>query len=807
MVLALLLGEIIFLNCDKGEWGINSHTILLLFFITTLFGVVFLWSKQSYGKKCGILTAILFMGILCAGYRICQNYEKQIQILDIHFQDEEECEVVGEITDIEEKENSIFCYVKQATIRNDTMEIKGVKLVLILLKQEESESGELLPGNYIVADITNQTLEAARNEGEFDEKEYYYSIGISGKGLVSQYEIVQKEGIWSEFKRNLYALKQNLKERIQKLSDTHYAGIFEGILLGEKSAILEETKELYQLAGISHILSISGLHISLIGYFVHRFFRKRFGMVVSSACSVILLGLYAIFTGGGFSTVRAVIMFSVHLFADILGRTYDLLSALSVSFCILVVCYPFCIFHSGFLLSFGAILGIQPLFSTVCDYLQIQNRLGKSWLAGICVNVMTRPVVISIYNEIPIYSSILNLFVISCMSIMVSCGFLGIFLSFLWFDLGSLIFRAGCKILWLYEVFSRISLSFPHATQIIKSPEQNRILLYYLIMGFAIMLGHRYMKNRRNEEEKVCFRKKIPKYLVASLVYLILLGILVIQPKKIFEVKMLDVGQGDSILIQNQGQTILIDAGSSSESEITKYTILPFLKANGVTRLDYLILTHSDSDHANGMIELLEYQQNKTPYVKYLVLPDIGADMKDSAYMELEEVAKKQGISVLYFSRGCRLESGEMQLKCIWPQQGANQPDKNNLSLVFLLEYQEFQMLFTGDLAQEGEQMLLKLQEEDLQKELEDIDVLKVGHHGSDGSSSQIFLEVLKPKISLISCGRNNRYGHPGTQALSRLLDGGSDIYVTMETGEIQITVNENGFSVETFLHSPYNDT
>ncbi|MBQ3583296.1 MAG: hypothetical protein IJA27_01125 [Lachnospiraceae bacterium] len=226
-----------------------------------------------------------------------------------------------------------------------------------------------------------------------------------------------------------------------------------------------------------------------------------------------------------------------------------------------------------------------------------------------------------------------------------------------------------------------------------------------------------------------------------------------------------------------------------------------------MTRLDYLILTHSDSDHANGMIELLEYQRNKTPYVKYLVLPDIGADMKDSAYMELEEVAKKQGISVLYFSRGCRLESGEMQLKCIWPQQGANQPDKNNLSLVFLLEYQEFQMLFTGDLAQEGEQMLLKLQEEDLQKELEDIDVLKVGHHGSDGSSSQIFLEVLKPKISLISCGRNNRYGHPGTQALSRLLDGGSDIYVTMETGEIQITVNENGFSVETFLHSPYNDT
>ena len=230
MVLALLLGEIIFLNCDKGEWGINSHTILLLFFITTLFGVVFLWSKQSYGKKCGILTAILFMGILCAGYRICQNYEKQIQILDIHFQDEEECEVVGEITDIEEKENSIFCYVKQATIRNDTMEIKGVKLVLILLKQEESESesqsqsraksesGYLLTGHYIVSDITNQTLEAARNEGEFDEKEYYYSIGISGKGLVSQYEIVQKEGIWSEFKRNLYALKQNLKERIQKLS-------------------------------------------------------------------------------------------------------------------------------------------------------------------------------------------------------------------------------------------------------------------------------------------------------------------------------------------------------------------------------------------------------------------------------------------------------------------------------------------------------------------------------------------------------------------------------------------------------------
>lgn len=733
--------------------------------------------------------------------------------MESRYEDGTQLFVEGKITDIDEKTNSIYCYVKSATVSDGRQTMEAEQIVLIIKRQG---TGQLVPGRHIRAEVTFYKFAYARNEGGFDERTYYYSIGVSGKCAVSDYEVISRKHLPDKISEVLYRVKQGMGRRIDCLTESHYSGIYKGILLGEKSAVPEETEELYKLAGISHILAISGLHISLIGYFIYRRLRTYRGIIFSALVSAGVICLYAMMIGGGFSARRAVIMFGVNILADVLGRTYDLISALALSFIFIMVSNPFCVFHSGVLLSFGAILGINPLFVVVTDFLGTKKRWLKSWIAGICINIVTRPVIICIYHEISVYSSLINPVVISMMGIMVSCGFAGLFISYLWFDFGKIIFHAGCGILEFYEFLCRQFLKLPNASVIVKSPGKEEIVLYYLgIICIIAVLGclrskKRSMADGKREKEKseqshrqdrvIHTCKCGIKYMVAGIVNLMLFSCLTYSENDKLVIKMIDVGQGDSIYINAKGKNILIDAGSSSERNITGYTILPFLKANGAERLDYLIMTHSDSDHAGGMAELLNEKQNGEYYVKNLILPDIGTNIRDTLYKEIEGIAVKNGINILYFGAGCGVKYRDVELKCIWPCQGADKPDKNNLSIVLKLESGNFKMLLTGDLSEDGEKGILSRQES-LEMKIEDVDILKVGHHGSNGSGCREFVELLKPDVSMISCGRNNAYGHPGKQALKRLAETGSDIFITMETGQITIFVREEGFSVETFLH------
>lgn len=828
---ALFLGEILYLFLDSGRWGLIICNGILLLLMATLFGVVF--KIHGRFRQIHIYVSMCLTLIFCvnAGYTICSSYSEDIRRMESQYEDGTQLFVEGKIADIDEKTNSIYCYVKSAAISDGRQTMETEQIVLIIKRQDTGQNREqnvekygrkndgterLVPGRHIRAEVSFYKFAYARNEGGFDERKYYYSIGVSGKCVVTDYEVISRNHLPDKMAEMLYRVKQGMGRRIDCLTESHYSGIYKGILLGEKSAVPEETEDLYKRAGISHMLAISGLHISLIGYFIYRWLRTCRGIGFSAILSVGVICLYAMMIGGGFSTRRAVIMFGVNILADILGRTYDLLSALALAFIFIMVTNPFCVYHSGFLLSFGAILGINPLFEVVTDFLGTKSRWLKSWVAGICINVVSRPVIIYIYHEIPLYSSLINLVVISMMGIMVACGFAGLFISYVWFDFGKIIFLAGCRILEFYEFLCRQFLKLPNAAVIVKRPGKTGIVLYYLGIIFIIMIlgclrsKRRSMAGGKQEKEKseqshrqdrvIHKGKSGIKYMIAGIVNLMLFICLTHSGNDKLVIKMIDVGQGDSIYINAKGKNILIDAGSSSEKNITGYTILPFLKANGVRQLDYLVMTHSDSDHAGGMAELLNEKHNGEYYVKNLILPDIGTNIRDTLYKEIEGIAVENGINILYFSTGCGVKYRDVELKCIWPYQGADKPDKNNLSIVLLLESDNFKMLFTGDLSEDGEKGILSRQES-LEMKIEDVDILKVGHHGSNGSGCREFVELLKPDVSVISCGRHNTYGHPGKQAIKRLVETGSDIFITTETGQITIFVNEKGFSVETFLH------
>lgn len=822
---ALFLGEIFYLFIENGRWGLIICNVLLLIIMSVSLLAVIKIQKKSLLMKNLIFVCLIFLFCLNTGYHICSSYSVQITGMESQFKDKTKLYIEGKISDVEEKSNSIYCYVKCASVNKDRKS-KNTHSVLLIIKRTEAGSKTdrvkknmeklLIPGNYIHASAIYSMFDCARNDGGFDERDYYYSIGISGKCTVTDYKVKTGNSLYDRMSKTLYKVRQKMCRRIERLLDSSYAAIYKGILLGEKSAIPEDTKELYKSAGIAHILSISGLHISLIGYFIYRGLRKFRGILFSAVLSVSIIFFYAVLTGGGFSTKRAVLMFGVNILADCFGRTYDLISALSLSFIAIIVTSPFCIFHSGFLLSFGAILGINPLYSTVADYLELKNKWLKSWFAGVCVNAVTRPVIIYTYHEIPLYSSVINIPVILLMGILVSCGFIGIFISYLSFRLGKIIFYPGCRILEFYEFLCRQSFRLPKSVMIVKSPSFMRLNVYYLIIISMILLtvflkrgkGGRTDDKSKMETEKAengeesLKRRLISgiRYAAVCMVMLLLFVLITYRGADRLEVKMIDVGQGDSIYVNVKGKHILIDAGSSSERNITRYTILPFLKANGVEQIDYLIMTHSDFDHAGGMAELLNKTYNGKNYVRNLILPDVGDGIRDTLYQEIMQTAAQNKINIIYFSRGSSMKYRGVEIKCIWPYQGADTPDKNNLSIVLKLESKNFTMLFTGDLSKEGEKEILKGQKESEVK-LDDVDILKVGHHGSDGSGCIEFISLLAPKVSLISCGLNNTYGHPGKQAVKRLLAVKSTIFITTKAGQINIVAKDRGFYVETFLH------
>lgn len=751
---------------------------------------------------------VLYMGIVCLivnmGFAKYRNYNDKLHSLENGLRAHERVRVCGKITKSEEKSTGIYYYLENAYVSGKNNQISNVNIILYV-KDEKIEG---ITGEMIDTYAKYDSYKSARNKGGFNERKYYYELGIAGRFIKENDDetfIISKRDIVST---GLYRLKCHCINILDKITSAKYSGIYKGILLGDKSDIESDTRSLYKMAGISHLLAISGLHISLIGYFVYRTLRKIMGLYQSGIFTFTIILCYGNMIGENISAKRAIIMFGVSLLAKLIGRTYDILSALTLAFIIIIYNNPLAIFNSGMLLSFGAILGIILLHTPLMRFIKINNKLISSFLASEMINTIIRPISAYFYYEISMYSSVINIIIIPFMGIIVVCGILGIIIGSVSVHLGSYVIWIGCRVLQFYDFVCRLFLKMPYATRIVGIPGNLRLVIYFGLLIIAVIILHIYL-NRNDEiynNDNECnivncgeidtFKVRNIKRISVCMVLILLNVILLSNNVKGVRINMLDVGQGDSICINNAGNTLLVDAGSSSEKDITKYTILPFLKASGIECVDYLIMTHSDMDHINGMNDLMEYKYNGRNYVKNIIVPKINETVVDKNYRNIISKAEKEKINVIYLGKGDIIQMKGLQIRCLWPEND-RKLDKNDLSLTFYLSVSEsdFRMLFTGDLGREGEKMLIKSGISDK------VNVLKTGHHGSNNSSSAEFLKVLLPEVSIISCGVNNRYGHPGQDALKRLKNIASDIYVTKDTGEIDIHVNERGFKVETFLH------
>ena len=786
ILLAFVLGEVI------AVFDLNIAVPCIVLAIIVIRKIII----KAY-EDMGAFVVIFFT--LITGFMLMSN---EITTRN-HIYDLKENTVIvqGKIYKIENTAFGTNIYLKGVEVENGE---KSVSVKRIFVNTEKIPNVKI--GNIIKVRGKLRQFEEAANKGNFDSRKYYLSLGFYGKIEAGTIEVINSD--YSGIRQGLYELRMEIIERLEKLCSDNNGifsiinnknGIIGAIILGDKTDIDSDIKELYSVSGIAHILAISGLHISFIGMAIYRLLRRRFRFLFSAAVSIPVVLSFGIMSGFGISTIRAIIMFILKIIGEVLGRKYDAITAISLAGLVLLVQNPFVVCNSGFQMSFGAIIAIVLILPIVEEILNTDNKIIKVLSANFTISLVMNPILAWNYYELPTFSFLLNIVVVPLMSVVIVSSIVGIFCSCIMFGFGKAVIFPGCGILELYTFLCNIINKSSVASIVVGQPKVTIIIVYYAIL-LVVLFGLKNIRTKytRAEKERNIIKKETGlvlekkakkerrikgqnvKLRLACIVGFLLLNCLIYYiPNQGFYITFINVGQGDGILIHgDNGTKVMVDGGSTSEKQVAKNCIVPYLKAEGIGTIDYSIITHTDKDHISGILEILENNNSNRIRIKNLVMPDIN--MKDDTYNELIEKAKLKKINVLYIKKGDTLSLGKTKIKCIYPETTTTASDKNDYCTVLSVKNKTSKILLTGDISKEIEEKI----KDDIE---ENYTVLKVAHHGSNYSSSEKFLKKVNPKYSIISVGKNNSYGHPGNETMERLRKQGGVIYRTDEKGGITI--------------------
>lgn len=760
MAAAFVLGEVYAAGYIKTGIFLGLLSAAILFFIKRM--------RQLHSDRMRLAAELLaaLLCLLCGFCRFSQEeYRRSWAEAVAQRQAETLVTMQARVDWIKETQYGAALMLSQVRIRGE--ESETLKLYAYV-----EEAGEILPGDTIQAEGILEDFERPGNPGEFDSSAYYRSLGFHYAAALKRLTVV-RTGVLPY--RYLLMLRDSFSEALETVCTSKAQEIYQAMLLGEKSGLSEEIKELYSAGGISHILAISGLHIAVIGMGIYRILRRFGGFRSSGVLAGAVTSLYVLMTGSAVSSCRAVIMFVLQLFSFICGRSYDMLSAAAAALLLLLWRNPMYIFNSGCQLSFGAVFAVGMLYPLLLRLTEAEAFLYKAFLSSAAVSFITFPVLAWHFYEISPYSVLINLIVIPCMTLVMLSGLLGGMAGLCNPWAGRFLIALGQSILKLYEWLCRGMELLPGSRIITGRPKLWIVLSYYGLLAAGLALASRLRASKTSEEEKG--RKE--RILAVAGFLAFLAGILCIKPQGAFFVCFLDVSQGDGIYMETPEHVrILVDGGSSDRQKLYEDSLLPFLKYRGVPELDFAIVTHADEDHISGLKALLAEGRIA---VKKLLLPEIAKQMQDEAYLELISLAEQSGAEVGFLSAGDRLQSGLLEIRCLHPYQGLYTEERNAYSTVLEVHYGEFGMLLTGDLDSAGERFLIQY----MITEEKQYDVLKVAHHGSRYSTQEEFLERIKAGYAVISCGKKNRYGHPHEELLQRLVSAGIKILVTAEQGAL----------------------
>lgn len=751
--------------CEKGRggaWRIAART--------AVFAVCFLFGALRYGQECRIRDA--YLPYLQDGMRVA---------------------VQGKL-DKKEIKNSQYIYELSSCVmadsQNELWKEAPVRCnrILVYTDSDFASVGEILVLNGKI-----KMWDRARNEGNFDAASFYRNRKIDF-GL-EEVELCRTCGRESRFKEGLYRLKGRVRDVCEAVLAPQEAGVLCAMALGDKSLPDAKLRESYRNCGLSHIMAISGLHAAVVGMACFRLLRKMgLGYWPAGAAAVFILFAYGQMAGMGNSVRRAVLMFGLLMFAGAVGRSYDVLNALGAAAFFLLAENPYLLWDAGFQFSFVSVAGIVCVGNCVDFSGQKYAKCKAALFSGTAAWLVTLPLVMWHYYEIPCYAVPVNLVVLPLLGIVLTSGLAGglcgVGCAALFGESAGLRFAGAllfpCKLLLAsVNLLCGAAEKLPGAVQITGKPGLWQVLFYYA--GLALLaFWLRKRAGKRKGAAKTAESGMVRFGAAAAL----LLALLLWRGGGGTELDILDVGQGDGIFLRTgSGETAFVDGGSTGVGKVGTYRILPFLKYQGVRQVDYWFVTHTDEDHISGLRELLAAGYP----IRNLVFSENAAEEADAAFEELAALAEENGSEICLVSACDILHLNAARIRVLSPLREAAYPDKNAASLVLRYEEDGFSGIFTGDVGSAEEKLLAET------GALAPVTVYKAAHHGSKYSNSEAFLQALSPEISVISCAERNGYGHPGEEAVQNMERAGSRVFYTMRGGQIKIRYRNGRVAVEEY--------
>lgn len=657
-------------------------------------------------------------------------------------------------------------YKKETTSKNQILYLKNNSCYDSKILIYDSTYTDIALGQTIRVRGNAYRFQQARNPGNFDQSMYYARKGIYG--FLHSEEILSVQGEKFAVRQGLYQLRERWKEGILQYMGSERGPVLCAMVLGMRGEMSEDTKELYQKNGMSHLLAISGLHISFIGLGIYGVLRKMgLPYTVSGIIAIGILSVYTVMVGMSISVFRAYIMLLLRIGADITGRVYDMLTALMLSAAMTIAYEPLYFTDAAFWMSYGAVLGIVIVLPEIQKLVPIERGWIRNGLTSSSINIVLTPILLWFYFEISVYSLIINMLILPLMPCVLGFGFFGGVAYFIWEPLAMILMKICDGLLWLFEEIGQIGAKLPFSQIVLGRPKWWKVLLYYILLIIVFWMLQKFVKQN----------KKILGVSIGISLYALSILVFVPFPNGKVQIAVLDVGQGDCIFIKGpRGKSYLVDGGSSDVANVGKYRIEPFLKHQGVRCLDYIFVSHGDSDHYSGIVELVERQENGVK-ISTIIFP--SNYKKDVELLELAKMASRYGIRVAIMDSGQMISEGDLQITCLQPSRTSKELQGNEASMVLDVCFRRFDMLLTGDVEGAGETLLVE------SMPAKSYEVLKVSHHGSKNSTSESFLKSVKPSIGIISAGENNVYGHPHNETLGRLQQIKCKLYETAKRGAV----------------------
>ena len=560
-----------------------------------------------------------------------------------------------------------------------------------------------------------------------------------------------------------------MAERIDAIFSEDSAPFLTAILTGDRSGIPQKAGDDLSEVGLYHLLAISGMHCAYLMellYLVLGRHRRR----LTAFLGLPLLLFYALLSGASPSVLRACVMLSFLLFAPLFGRERDSLTAIFAALLLILLANPFAAASVSLQLSFAAIGGILWVTPKLSDWLGKGRDLGAagrfvtgSVSVSLGAMVFTTPLCAVYFNSLTLISPVSNLLCLWCVGLIFCGGLLAVALSFLWLPLGPVLaFVPGLLVrylLWMAGLLAKI----PYHALYFSNPYLKYWLgLLYLLFGIAWL-------SREKGKRKWLLSAGLS---AACLLYAVYLGSLCYAYGSL-NAEVLDVGQGQSVILSSQGDFALTDCGSLNRWKDAGGIAAEALQSAGCRQLRYLLLTHYDYDHVSGVQVLLARVGAET-----LLCPPDGGDT--DAQAAILAAAEAHGTEVRFITEETTLPLGEATLT-VYPPLGDD--SSNERGLVYLVSAGDYDLLITGDIDAEMERRLIE------RYDLPDIEALVVGHHGSKYSTSAELLDALRPETAFISVGSNS-YGHPSDQAMERLAERDITIYRTDLQGDLRLSVH-----------------